>query len=188
MTVHCTKKFPWWGLRTCPFSRIIVVGSFLGLINTSAMGSWLSLEYKACISSCGVGLIFNQKEVGYPPSLLSLLDPWTYLSRLVTLIVYGVYKVYQPPCLCSNWPSLNYGWWSLQRAPKIPSPPGEAGIWLPRVLPLLCRRSILSVCLLYMCFLTPNKSLYLMILSFAVVEIFPPCYLSHLRLSCLFIL
>lgn len=81
--INYTKKLPWWDLRAtpiyqerdadlegnlilCPFSKMIVVGSFLEPVSTPTMGSWSGLQCQACIFSCGAALKFNQKAAGYP--------------------------------------------------------------------------------------------------------------------------
>lgn len=51
----------------CSVSKIVVVDS--------PMGSWLDLEYLACVSYSGVGLKSYQKEVGYHHNIMSVLAP-----------------------------------------------------------------------------------------------------------------
>ena len=77
------------GIRVClkgsliPFSKTMLVGSPLGpMTSSSAIGSWLDLQYRAWAPSCGVGLKCNQKVLLvtsitlYHYNHLAFLDPF----------------------------------------------------------------------------------------------------------------
>lgn len=51
------------------FSKMIVVDSSLGPMNSPSMGSWSDLENQIWVSFCEIGLKYNKKAVDYPHNI-----------------------------------------------------------------------------------------------------------------------
>lgn len=73
----------------CPYSRIVLVLSLLGIVKATSMGFWP--WYWVWVSYYGVDFTSIQKVVCYLITSMPLWHPWAYFVMLVISIARSIY-------------------------------------------------------------------------------------------------